>query len=218
VRLGWVWLGLIHVIALLTGGLHIFAFPLVIAAWFIYACAAALIGLWYSMVSRSALRATVLSVLTCVALGVGHWLVWLCCVPLFLLSGSGGGDGPFYLAKFQAGMTPPAALFVMAFQGEELRGNMDGSLWVELMAFSLFGLFLTSLASLFFWNGVLVPKFRVLTGRDEERTSDNTPRGPELPAPARAPSGAALDAAAPAAGAPDAAISNLTVEAGDGHP
>jgi hypothetical protein len=46
----------------------------------------------------------------------------------------------------------------------------------EFIAFSLFGLFLTALATLFFWNGVLVPKFRVMTGRDEALDSESQPR------------------------------------------
>jgi len=177
VRLGWVWLGLIYVLALITGGLNVFAFPLVVAAWFVYACAAAVIGMWYSMVSRSTMRATVLTVMTCAGLGVGHWLVTvLCLVPLLFLTG-GGGEGGVYLLKFQAGMTPPAVLFFLSFQGMEFRADFgDARIMTEFIAFSMFGLFLTALATLFFWNGVLVPKFRVLTGRDEALDSESQPR------------------------------------------
>ena len=42
----------------------------------------------------------------------------------------------------------------------------------ELLAFSIFGLFLWTLAGLFFWNGVLVPRFRALTGRAEGTDAD----------------------------------------------
>jgi ABC-type transport system involved in multi-copper enzyme maturation permease subunit len=184
VRLGWVWLGLIYTIALITGGLNVFAFPLVVAAWFVYACAAAVIGMWYSMVARSTMRATVLTVMTCAGLGVGHWLVTLLgLVPVLLLTG-GGGEGGVYLLKFQAGMTPPAVLFVLAFQGMEFRAEFgDARLMTEFIAFSMFGLFLTALATLFFWNGVLVPKFRVLTGRDEALDSESQPRGRRVKPP-----------------------------------
>jgi ABC-type transport system involved in multi-copper enzyme maturation permease subunit len=181
VRLGWVWLGLIYIIALLTGGLHLFAFPLVIVAWFVFACAAAMVGLWYSMVCRSTMRATVLTVLTCVGLGVGHWLIWLCCGPLLFLSGGGGGDGGVYLAKFQLGVTPPFVMGVLAFHGEELRHEFGSREMAEFIAFSLFGLFLWTLASLFFWNGLLVPRFRVLTGRDDELDSEALPRERPIP-------------------------------------
>jgi ABC-type transport system involved in multi-copper enzyme maturation permease subunit len=176
VRLGWVWLGMIYIIALLTGGLHLFAFPLVIVAWFVFACAAAMIGLWYSMVCRSTMRATVLTVLTCVGVGIGHWLIWLCCGPILFLGGGAGGDGGVYLAKFQAGVTPPFVMGVLAFHGEELRHEFGSREIAEFIAFSLFGLFLWTLASLFLWNGLLVPKFRVLTGRDEELDNEALPR------------------------------------------
>lgn len=171
IRLGLVWLVGIYVIALITGGLHLFAFPLVLTAWVVFASAAALIGLGYSMACHSTLRATVFTVLTCVGLGVGHWLIWFCCGPILFFSGS-SGDGAMYLVKFQAGVTPPVVLFFLGFSGEELRSDGASRDMAELLAFSIFGLFLWTLAGLFFWNGVLVPRFRALTGRAEGTDAD----------------------------------------------
>lgn len=171
IRLGLVWLVGIYVIALITGGLHLFAFPLVLTAWLVFASAAALIGLGYSMACHTTLRATVFTVLTCVGLGVGHWLIWFCCGPILFFSGS-SGDGAMYLVKFQAGVTPPVVLFFLGFSGEELRSDGAGRDMAELLAFSIFGLFLWTLAALFFWNGVLVPRFRALTGRAQGTDAD----------------------------------------------
>ena len=180
IRLGLIWLVGIYLIALITGGLHLFAFPLVLAAWFVFASAAALIGLGYSMACSTTLKATVYTVLTCVGLGAGHWLIWFCCGPILFLSGS-SGDGAIYLVKFQAGITPPVVMFCLTFSGEEFRPEFGDRELAELIAFSVFGLFLWTLAGLFFWNGVLVPRFRALTGRTEAARRQKRP--PPLPTP-----------------------------------
>lgn len=181
VRLGWVWLGGIYVIALVTGGLHFFAFPVVLASWFVFSTVAAMIGLGYSMSCKTTLRATVYTVLTCVMLGAGHWLFTLfCCVPIFFMTGT-SGDGATYLLKFQAGVTPPAMLFLLTFSGEEMRPEFGDRVLVELIGFSIFGLFLWTLAALFFWNGVLIPRFRALTGRQDDAKGRPGEPPPPLP-------------------------------------
>ncbi len=195
IRLGLIWLVGIYLIALVTGGLHLFAFPLVLAAWFVFASSAALIGLGYSMACSTTTRATVYTVLTCVGLGAGHWLIWFCCGPILFLSGS-SGDGAVYLLKFQAGITPPAVMFCLTFSGEEFRPDFGGGDLAELIAFSVFGLFLWTLAALFFWNGVLVPRYRTLTRRIDDLLA-RPERPPPLPAPPRSDSPAASAAEAP---------------------
>lgn len=57
VRLGWFWLGAILGLGVLTGGLHMLALPLFLGAWTVYAIIFAMIGLWFSMVSRTSMRA-----------------------------------------------------------------------------------------------------------------------------------------------------------------
>src|SRR5260370_38790809 len=108
VRWGWVWLGLIWGLALVTGWLSIFALPLLVMAWFIYASFVACLGLWFSMNCRTSMRATLWTLTSAVFLGVGHWLIWLLCIPLFRVGG--GGPGLEVVAKLQAGITPPFAL------------------------------------------------------------------------------------------------------------
>lgn len=178
IRLGLIWLVGIYLIALATGGMHLFAFPLVLSAWFVFASVAALIGLLYSM-NHTTTRATVYTVLTCFGLGAGHWLMWFCCFPILFMTG-GGSEGAAYIAKFQAGVTPSAALFFLTFAADDFRGESAGREMVEMIAFSIFGLFVWALAGLFFWNGVLVPRFRTLTRRDEE-TMARPERPPPLP-------------------------------------
>jgi hypothetical protein len=111
VRWAWLWLGVIYLMGLFTGGLHPLALPLLLGAWLIYAFVVSGIGLWFSMVSRTTLRATIWSLLATVGAGVGHWLVWMCCIPLYITI----QREPTLLdwfRKFQVGLTPPLGLGV----------------------------------------------------------------------------------------------------------
>lgn len=170
VRLAWIWLGIIWGIGVCTGGLHVFALPLVLAGWFVYACFFTMIGLWYSMTARTTMRATVYTMLTTIGLAAGHWLIWLCCGPLLMLAGH-NGSARFgeYLAKFQAGMTPPFCLGVFAFTGQDFAHDWGSREMAEMVGFSILGMFIWGAAGLIFWSTVLSPRFRQFTGREEER-------------------------------------------------
>ena len=171
VRLAWIWLGIIWAMGVLTGGMHIFALPLVLAAWFVYAAFFVILGLWFSMSARTTMRATVYTMLTTIGLAVGHWLIWLCCGPLFLFLDVRGGPGNVgeYLLKFQAGMTPPFALGICAFTREDFVNEWNSREMAEMMGFSILGMFIWGVAALILWVGFLSPRFRVFTGREEVR-------------------------------------------------
>ncbi len=187
VRLGWVWLGSIYTVALVLGGLHLFALPIVLTTWFVFSSVAAMIGLGFSMGAHGTLRATVYTVLTCVILGVGHWLLWFCCGPILFFSGT-SGDGAKYLVQFQMGVTPPVMLFFLSFFGDELAAGTGETFWREMIGFSVFGLFLWTLAALFYWNGILVPRFRKITGRDQgEEVEGKAGRAQPPPLPVQDP-------------------------------
>ncbi len=170
VRLGWFWLGAILGLGVLTGGLHMLALPLFLGAWTVYAIIFAMIGLWFSMVSRTSMRATVYTMLTTIGLSVGHWMIWMCCFPLLLLLDMHRGmqNPSEYLMKFQAGMTPPFVLGWFAYSPENLaREFQHGREFPELMGFSLLGLFLWSMGGLMLWFVLIGPRFRHLTRRDQ---------------------------------------------------
>jgi ABC-type transport system involved in multi-copper enzyme maturation permease subunit len=142
VRWGWVWLGLIWLLGAMTGGMQVAAVPMLIGAWLVYAGFFACLGMWFSLVSRTTLRATMWTLLLTVFLGAGQWLVTLfCCIlPLSFLTRYPGHDIE-YIFKFQAGQTPPAVLFMFAFHGEmELRGQRDWENSMEMLGFSILGL------------------------------------------------------------------------------
>src|SRR5262249_10389417 len=117
VRVAWIWLGLIWAVGVALGGLSLWALPLLVVTWLVFAAFMATLGMWFSVLSRSTLRATLWTLLTTAGVGLGHWLPWTCCLIIPGLSGSLD-----YLAKVQGGLTPPAALFSVAFYGGELFG------------------------------------------------------------------------------------------------
>jgi ABC-type transport system involved in multi-copper enzyme maturation permease subunit len=171
VRLGWFWLGSILGLALLTGGLHILALPLFLGAWMVYAVVFAMIGLWFSMVCKTTMRATVYTMLTTIGVSVGHWMIWMCCLPLLIfmdMRGGGINNPTEYFMKFQVGMTPPAVMGIFAYCSEDLsHGFGPGSEFPQFLGFSLLGLFLWTMAALMLWFVLIVPRFRHLTRRDQ---------------------------------------------------
>ncbi|HWY88196.1 MAG TPA: hypothetical protein VNX28_15905, partial [Gemmataceae bacterium] len=141
-----------------------------LAGWFVYACFFTTLGLWFSMTARTTMRATVYTMLFTIGLSVGHWLIWLCCAPLFMFAGRGGsGVAAEYFAKFQGGMTPPAALFFFAFTREDFVHEWNSNWLAEMIGFSILGTFIWGVAALILWTGLLSPRFRVYTGREEAR-------------------------------------------------
>jgi hypothetical protein len=169
-RMAWLWLGIIWGLGLITGGLHPFALPLLLIAWFVYASFFTILGLWFSMTARTTMRATVYTMLSTIGLSVGHWLIWLCCGPLFLFAGNAGsGTIPEVFAKFQFGMTPPFVLGMLAFTSEDFSNNFGSEEMIGFIFFSILGIFLWGVAALIFWFGFLSPRFRIFTGREDER-------------------------------------------------
>lgn len=180
-RLAWVWLGLIWGLGVLTGGLHIFAVPLLVGAWYVYASFFSMVGLWFSMVAKTTMRATVYTMLVSIGLTFGHWLVWMCCMPLFVFS-QGGGEGLKYIAEFQFGMTPPFVIGMLSFHGETFSrefGIQDEM--VEMVSFCIVGLFIWGVAAVLLWSVALVPRFHKFCGRGEYRHPEGAPLHDDRP-------------------------------------
>ncbi len=170
-RMGWLWFGTMIAVALLTQGLHLMAVPIVLGTWFVYAVFFTMVGLWFSMVCQTSLRATVLTVLTVLFLGGGHWLLMgLCClVPALMFMRHGNpGDLLRYFVQFEAGMTPPFVLQHFAYPWRGLTRDFGPeSFEVQMFYFSLVGVFLWAMACLFVWYGMLLPRFREMMRREE---------------------------------------------------
>jgi ABC-type transport system involved in multi-copper enzyme maturation permease subunit len=169
-RMGWLWYGSMMAIAILCGGIHLLAVPLVLMAWFIYAVFFTMVGMWFSMACKSSMRATVLTVLTTLFLGGGHWLFAGMCfyIPVSIMMRAGGpGDFMEYIMQFEAGLTPPWVLGLSAYSWRNLEMDFRHDKMGEMLVFCLIGLFLWALACVILWYGVLIPKFRQLTRREE---------------------------------------------------
>jgi ABC-type transport system involved in multi-copper enzyme maturation permease subunit len=178
-RLSWVWFGSMLVLAVLTGGLHPVGVPLVIGAWFVYAAFFTMVGLGYSMMCTTSMRASVYTVLTTLVLGGGHWFITgCCCAPIFgLFVGLGVRQREFsepltklgeYFVKFEAGMTPPVVIGLCSFSWQDLDRNLfQQRTFLEFVGFSLLGLCLWALACPLLWFALLLPQFRQISRRLE---------------------------------------------------
>jgi ABC-type transport system involved in multi-copper enzyme maturation permease subunit len=166
VRLGLLWLGSIMSLSCLAGGLHPLAMPITLGAWLLYACFFAMLGLWFSMVCRSATRATVTTVMVALAVSIGHWLIWLCLGPLLYFGHSGRDTPGEFLMKFQTGMTPPAVLALSMFSYDEIASDFGHNHAGEIMAYCMLGLILWGSACFALWFGMLSPRFRQIMRRE----------------------------------------------------
>jgi ABC-type transport system involved in multi-copper enzyme maturation permease subunit len=186
-RWGWLWLGTIWGLAVLTGGMSVAGLVLSSIAWLIYAGFVAVVGLWCSTVSRTTLKANITALSATALAGGGHWFIWgLCCLPA-MVTATPGGDGMKDVALFQLfGLTPPATLALLAFREADLRpGGGDIG---PIFAYALLGLAFWAVATMVLWS-VTSERFRQFTGRSW--------RSPPHPLPSAEP-----PVAAPAGDAP----------------
>ncbi len=193
VRLAWLWLGTITFLGLVTGGLHVLALPGLLLAWAVYAAFLATLGLWFSTVCRTTLRAVLSTVFSAVGLSFGHWLIWACCIPL-MWTGARRSEFDWleWVAKAQFGLTPPMALGWLAFYGPEfekisywgpngpVRGGIDETS-VHFTIFSILGMAFWAAATCVLW-GATSRRLRVATGRTALRRPERWLRqGPRRP-------------------------------------
>src|SRR5207248_2364351 len=155
----WLWMGSIFGLALVTGSMHVLALPMVLGAWVVYAAFFSMVGLWFSMVCKTSMRATVYTMLTTIGVSWGHWLIFMmCCMPVMMFMqiqrvGMGGNmDLERYLGFFMMGITPPISLGVFAYTQENLSERGNGHhFFGEMLGFSLLGVFLYTMATLMIW-------------------------------------------------------------------
>jgi hypothetical protein len=183
VRWGWAWLGLIWFVSLVTGGVLVVALPLIAVSWLVYAAVGAGVGLWFSIGSKSTLRATVAALATMIFLCGGHWLVTalFCYMPLAAM---GLHEQQFeWMLYLQSGQSPPFVMGLFAFHGEEFTRSYQAQEMVKFTIASLFGVGC--------W-AALVPVLWLLVKRRFERVTGRTsllrpervaPRSRRLPPP-----------------------------------
>ena len=138
VRWAALWIGLIWLIGLVTDGLSIIAVPFLIGAFLVFAAFIGILGLWFSIVSRTTFRANIGTLGTTVLLGGGYWFFFaLCCFGLLFDVGPGRGIAD-EMAKFMSvGLTPPVTLGVLAFTNDQIRLGQED---FQMLSFALLGL------------------------------------------------------------------------------
>src|SRR5262249_4833230 len=106
----WAMIGGVAVLSMLSGGLHLLAGLMLVTACAVYAGFFASLGLWFLIVSPNKLRATLLTLLTTLALCIGPSVV-----------ASLGDDYSSWLTRFETyGLAPPVTLWVLAFYSGDL--------------------------------------------------------------------------------------------------
>jgi ABC-type transport system involved in multi-copper enzyme maturation permease subunit len=179
VRWAWIWLGMIWLICLVTGGVQIYALPLLFATWLTYAAIGAGVGLWFSVGSKSTLRATVAALATMLFICGGHWLVTglFCYFPLSLLTRHTNEDSWSWLLNVQAGQTPPFVMALFAFNSEDFAQPWNMDFVVKNTISSLFGVGC--------WAAMLPVLWLLVKRRFEKVTGRAAVLHPEWAAPPR---------------------------------
>jgi hypothetical protein len=144
---------------MLAGGVNPFALPLLICGWAIYAMFLAGLGMWFSLVSRTTLRATIWTLIATTAVSVGPWIVF---GALDLLSPGSARIGEAALVAF----CPPATLWELAlYHGDFEPGASNGTFvaW-EQLGLAMFGLAVYGAAAGVLWQ-LLHARFAQVTKR-----------------------------------------------------
>jgi ABC-type transport system involved in multi-copper enzyme maturation permease subunit len=153
-RRAWWCVGAVWALGVLTGGLVPLAVPLLALACGVYAGFVSSLGLYFSTVCQTTLRATLATALVVLAVAGVPWVLWDL-GPLVLPPGPAGR----WLVSFQHdGLTPPMPLWVFAFGYEEV--VTDLAAWAGRVLAALAGLACYAAAAWFLWRRALA-RFRV---------------------------------------------------------
>lgn len=161
VRRGGLWLGTFWVVGLATQSLEVLSVLLTVLAWFIYAAGCAALGLWFSLVCKTTLRATVWTLVTVVFLGGGHWIVsgLFVFLPMEVMDLATHQTQDLLIA-LQLGQTVPVALGVFSFHIEDFAHPGE---FLQVFSSALVSLLLWGFATVVLGQFLLV-KFREQSG------------------------------------------------------
>jgi ABC-type transport system involved in multi-copper enzyme maturation permease subunit len=181
VRLFWVWLGVIWAIGLITSGVGMFAVPLQIVAWLCPAAFMGALGLYFSAVCKTTLRAITWTILLSLfALG-GHWVcMGMCCfAPLEAMGVH--GQSMDWVYELEAGLSPPFLFAALPAQDiSELFKDWYGEFPALTMLAQVIWLVAAAVV-----GHLAHDRFRRLTNRVDRRRAPPAPdRQPQLVMPA----------------------------------
>jgi ABC-type transport system involved in multi-copper enzyme maturation permease subunit len=165
------WLGIVYLAGVVTGGLSPLAVPLLAGVLLVYAGSLAVVGLWFSVTCRTTVRAIVAALFTALGLGIGHWMLWLCCIPF------GTGRDLENVFKLQAGFTPPFVLAgVLPFYADQHLFGPDTSMEYEIATYTLLGTIAWAALGGLLWAAVN-DRFLVVNNRGDVLTPEGHPPG-----------------------------------------
>jgi ABC-type transport system involved in multi-copper enzyme maturation permease subunit len=175
VRLGWWFLGSIWVLAVLAGGLHIVALPLLVVAWLAYAAFIAGLGVLISLLTRSTIVATLATVLVTAACCGGHRGIWFLMQEMWYPKRLPEGIGDFLLYA----LTPPVSMAILSFQPGEINSGQYLHLTDIMFVFASAGIVCYGVSAFALWRLVL-RLFGPVTGRMPLPRA-RVPQAPKVP-------------------------------------
>jgi ABC-type transport system involved in multi-copper enzyme maturation permease subunit len=177
VRWVMVWLLCIWGLGVLTGGMSVTMLPLIIIAWLIFAGASASLGLWYSVTSKSSLKALLATLFVGLLITLGHWLPTICCGVCGVFGRTGPNDAAETLMQIQLGLTPQAVLAMLPFRTDDfLEHNRNHDFPpIKMVIFSMGGVFCWAIFAWGIWQATN-ERFKRLTSRTGKSARDRYPR------------------------------------------
>jgi ABC-type transport system involved in multi-copper enzyme maturation permease subunit len=187
-RRGWLWVGAIYGLTVLAGGVNLAGMLLIIVGWLVYAGFVSMLGLWFSTICRTTMRATAWTLATTLFAFGGHLLIlWCCCMPIVLMTTMRSGnsyDGLVHVVWFQVfAMTPPAALVQFGFRAGEFDHSYGEWNPVEHLVMAIIGIGVWAGLTAVMWI-VTSQRLRTLTRRDPNLAPEDPkprPRRKERP-------------------------------------
>lgn len=107
----WLWLTVLWVEGYWLSGRALLNLPLLFLLWLVFAAFYAALGLWFSVVCRTSLRAMSAALLAGAAVTAGHWLLWIGYYPFVLMTAE-PPQTVARLARWHVAFTPPMVLTV----------------------------------------------------------------------------------------------------------
>lgn len=152
-------------LGVIGGDARWWVFPILMGTWLVYAAFLAQLGLWFSLVSPTTLRATLRTMLVALAVCVGHWLLWGYYLPYLLLTDTQAKDAT-WLVDLHFGLTPPAVMTSVVFYSVDyLRDPAGLRKMAEFAALGLCGYAAGTLVL----AGLTGRRFRRLYNRDDRQ-------------------------------------------------